>query len=417
MAAITCYLYNAKTWGAALGGNTFFILVSGYIMFIISDFFLFKYVKRQYEGVTIIDKGIECIDIRPEIIYVINGILILIGILYFRENIRLAHRLGYSGGYSSELIRLVRSAGMYGLLYTEDKMGTFYTQSVKLITACAYIFLFIFVNNTIYTGNVKKGIKDNKRYLLAPILFCIIQIGVIGSRIYVIRFFLAGIVYCYVLFCRNKKSIYGFSIKQYIRVIEVFLLIIILFKLVTPIIGRGIQASIIEYVTSYIGGGIQMFDKFFLNDGPVYRSDFWGKETFYYFWDFIRKLGFVNFDGGIQLEFHRIGILNDNVYTGYRRSLKDFGMIGMYIMHLIMILFYSVLYHLKLKKSLLYSSNSEYAGYTLVYGYSFYALAFHSFDNFFYHQISLESLVTVFFMWLLYQFCIKRKVVIRWGKV
>ena len=152
-----------------------------------------------------------------------------------------------------------------------------------------------------------------------------------------------------------------------------------LFYGVRVFVGRQSEQGMLEYITHYAGGSLPGLDLYFKDPPPP--SDIWGKETFYSLNQGLRKLGLLEIPYYlVHHEFRRSGGGSiGNVYTALRDYHYDFGLAGMYLLHIVFVLFFSVFYEYQKRR------RSDLG--LIVLAMMYYALAFYMISNFFYANL------------------------------
>ena len=173
----------------------------------------------------------------------------------------------------------------------------------------------------------------------------------------------------------------------------------------SSLIGRDtLNNNMVEYMTMYGGGSIQLFDMYLQN--PTQQGEVRGLETF---WGEYRFLDDYHI---IQLKKKPTGSLEwrksngydiGNVYTAYRRWIHDFGIVGCTIILLVVGLFYNIVYNiLKYKKE-----NNKYNLLLLFYAYMYYHLILISIDCRIFDELIPASLSQFLVSGLIYYYAVK----------
>ena len=184
------------------------------------------------------------------------------------------------------------------------------------------------------------------------------------------------------------------------------IVLLYLFYILKNFVGRSSDKTIVEYLTSYLGGGIPCFD-LFIKDPPV-KSNVFGQETFYSLIEGLKRRGIIN---APAVSFHKefrtsnnVGI--GNVYTALRDYYYDFGVLGMFIMHSIFSVFFSYLY----EKTKIKMSYIKIIFLSILYN----RMVFYMFNNmFFSSDCSISFCFKAIFIILLFNILMKREI---WGR-
>ena len=295
---------------------------------------------------------------------------------YYRELVRV------SGGNIAAYHSLVINAAS-----SEDAgLSTLTNQGIKILTVLAYVSLYVFIHNVLLA---KQQVRQNVLYLTVPIMHCI-RVFYSGGRLGWICFavYAAVLVLC---MYRSKRNWGRTEFRLILRTILVALLFLVLFYVSTNWIRVfGTSKSIFEYIAIYFGIPMISFDMF-LNDPVVHSLSYFGQETFSRLYNGFGKLGFDFSYVSTALEYRYAGPnANGNVYTFFRRPYSDFGIIGMIIVTVTVVVILSFLYHKAIYRKHIDGMNV----YLLFYAYLFNVVALASVDNELVQLIQIGNLVT-----------------------
>jgi oligosaccharide repeat unit polymerase len=122
------------------------------------------------------------------------------------------------------------------------------------------------------------------------------------------------------------------------------------FYLVKNLVGRDSDDTVVDYITHYAGGAVPALDLYFKN--PPQASDIFGKESFYSIINGLRKLGMT--DTPYYFIHHEFRVSNGvgigNVYTALRDYHYDFGIVGLFALHIIFSLIFCFFYEYQKKR-------------------------------------------------------------------
>ena len=173
------------------------------------------------------------------------------------------------------------------------------------------------------------------------------------------------------------------------------------------LVGRTSQnekLNIADYTAYYCGSEIIELDQY-LQD-PIPADSIWGKETFYNLNQFLSKFDGLNIPAyPIHLEFRPVvaGYLA-NTYTFLRSYHHDFGMIGVFVLHGICMLFLSIFYELVKK------SRKGYRG-ILIFSFIYYTVVMSFFaDRFFSNLVSMNFAKSIVMLLILYEAFFRKSV-------
>lgn len=367
--SVGCALINKTAWKLDdFSMMTFGVLVSGALVFIAINIFC----RMIFAPKALNRQSIERIDIRKGVtdFIIIFDAIFLVAWVY---NVYLISSHYGATGTLGVMMSVYRAQTSYS---SEASMPGVLSQLLKIVTACAYIYLFAFINNAIIDSW-----KKYKEYLVPIILYLIVSLFS-SNRLNMLYVVAAAVTYYFLL----KKYQLGKpkrSLKLICRIIGAFLLILLVFYGVRLLVGRltSEDAGLIEYITKYAGGSIKLLDLYFNN--PV-KSKIWGKETFPSLIGNLKGFGLMDFDDYIvHKEFRRVNGMNiGNIYTAYRSWYADFGMTGIITLNIGFASFYNIYYYVLMRKN-----NIAHRQLIIMYGYLVPALFLHSIDDYFYKYV------------------------------
>lgn len=371
-------IYSINIWKVSLSIDTVVVILTGVIVFFIASVISKKMLCKKQK--VVYELKIISIKYWKIVLIVIIGIITLI--MHYKWLVEIVNKHGGANDYST-MISLYRSL-ITNSIENTNSMPFALRQLLRIITAVAYINLYIFINNIIID---RKKIKKYIIYLI-PVVLYLLDSMLFAARGYMINIFLAGLVFWYVLFSRNRGK---FSLNAYILKKSVLILIvmIVLFVGLRQAVGRSMsykaKSDPIYYISVYIGAPIQLLDDFIKN--PIQTNDrLWGQETFNAFYNYVYTKSDSNskiLSGDLEFRYSN-GYNIGNVYTAFRTYLSDFGYFGMIICTAIVSIFYSIFYA-KIK----YSSKMKVFDFSLlIYGYLinglfFFSIAERPFSSFF----------------------------------
>ena len=386
--------YLIDYYEVQLSWKTFLIIFLGLTFFSIgSTLVVLKskkafYMKEYYENF---------IEYRPTTIS--NVILItfcaITTVLFVFNVIKVA------GGFNAleEVTYVYRAKG-----YDGSNLQPFYVnQMIKLFKAIAYVYLFYFINNIVYTKKIKKNIL-----LLFPTIFLIV-VSIFGaSRTELITILCYVMVLVFFFNGRKKKYSRKASIRFAKYAVVAVSAFLILFSSMRTMVGRKSTSDPMTYIASYVGGSIELLDIYIQDEGLESKAEMFGEETFY---ALRSNLGISSKETGHQ-EFRRAksGILVGNVYTSLRKYLHDFGVFGVVFIQTILGFFYTYWYKKTEKRLSINPSDHR----IMFFAY-FYVPIIKSFvqEETLSMYLCLNSLLTVILLYLVYYFTYKKRIVLR----
>jgi oligosaccharide repeat unit polymerase len=410
--AVICTIVNINAWGVDLQIKTCMIILIGLFSFIMGD----KLSLKRYSIVSTenpIRKN-EVIDIPKYKTLIVILVDIIIVYFFYRDVIRIANIDGSIYFNYQEMIAIYR----VNMMFSNDIETTFnpiLRQLIKPMVVVCYIYLFAFINNIIIDRKWRKYIL-----YLFPILITIIYIMFSGSRIGLIRLFVATLFIIYILKIAGYQSNYDNKIvkKKFIRNLLVLVIsFLFLFYSVRILVGRSSykDTPFFDYISMYIAASIQLFDQYITspNDyvdvsNQILDESLFGKETFVGIHSMIAKFNGKKINKGLEFRESPTGIRLGNIYTPFRRYYNDFGLTGIIICPFIIGLFYSFLYR-KIQYFRNFS-NKKMNFYIILYSYVLYGIVVFAMDDVFFPVFVTGSfLEEVIIMYVLYSFLFLRK--------
>lgn len=388
--------YNERYFDLSLHNNTYAILMLGILSFVVAGVISYNMCRSCSEKDgnaerNLSKKNSDAIS-ENEIVYVDSwklAIIIIIDVItfvwYFKEAYRISLLGGNTMGYSG-MLQYFRAVNSYSILSGEEGIPTLLNQLVKLNKVFGYVFLYVFINNVIKQGGIKKNLK-----CLIPVMFFACQTLLTSNRFPILYMVAAAFVMYYVLDKREKNWVSKDNTKYIKMAIKTLILVFAGFFLLRNVVGHNVTSQIndpLYYITKYVGGGINLFD-LYLQD--VIRSDVWGEKTFAALYKTLTSFGIA--EPSIRhFEFRSSnGIVIGNVYGAFRRYYQDFGITGVIIFPAILACIYNLLYS-RVKKERP-KRNASFR--LLMYAFIIEGIFFMPIDDFFFSSIISVNYVTL----------------------
>lgn len=400
--SILCAVVNIENWHIELDIKTFLILLLGAIEFVGVCFLFYKLYERDNE-LDLNDNKVDYEKTRKvkkiavwKIILICVYDIVVIGLLLYNV-LNIASKYGTYNSLSQAL-NIFKEHTSYNI---DASIPKYIGRLQKPIYAFAYIMMFFYIKEIVYSNqNILKVILKRAYYLIPSICF-IIQEFLSSNRLSILSLLIGSFVMFMILW--NEKHGWRKKVKlKYIGILAVLaILFLIVFYYSASLVGRKNSKNMIDYITLYCGGSIECLNQYIKYpqkrlDKPI------GGESFYYLIKNLHDYGFIKLDKfyPIHLEFRFYkNIMIGNVYTAYRRWLNDFGIIGVIVLQGIMAGVYSLLYNkIKMVK--------KYKDFAIIlYGYIAYALFLHCIDGYLYLLVvRLAFLTTLLTFIVLYWF-------------
>lgn len=323
VASIFSALYNIETWKINLSSTTVAL-----ILLSLSSMVIFGYVglhlKSSRKRSKLKLNHLPYIEVPNYKIIAIVLLGLFATILYFRDVLIVARRLGYSyGGGIGTIIGTYRNASSFNV-DLENRVSRISSYSMEAFRVSAYLCLYIGIQNIIVSKKNKKNIK----YILIVLLFCVSTI-VTGSRMQLIKVTLFAVIVAIILYRRNTGENKKIKLKTIAKIFLLFALVMVAFVGIRTVVGRSGIEDPLYYFTRYAGGSIELLD-IYLREGHV-KNQIFGQESLYAFYNFFGNHFGINELQQIHArEFRRSanGVSVGNIYTALRTLYNDFGFIG-----------------------------------------------------------------------------------------
>lgn len=325
-------MYNIDAWKINLSGITISYILIGLIVFCISSFI----VKKKYANKPIVKKPITVIEFRKNKLIIIYLVAIVCTYLYLREVSSIVNK--YGPDYNMAMADF-RADFSYG----EQNLSFISNQAYKVLSCISFVFLYVFCNNVGATNKWRKNL-----IFLVPVCLSIYTSLRSGSRAPLIQVFTMFVVLLFIF-----QNIYGRYEKR--KILRYLLYIssgsiafLIIFSAIRFFVGRQNESDLIDYISTYVGGSIQLFDLYLKHPEEVTSK---GMETFGALYNNLAKLGFIDGKEAIMHKEFRYsnGILLGNVYTAFRAFHHDLGLFGIIFFQFIEGLFFTIYYE-KIKR-------------------------------------------------------------------
>jgi len=313
VATVFC-TYLIDYFGVSLTWTTFLVIVLGVAAFSLGSGLAF-FVNRKSSDVA--DYRLLCREYRP------NGLITFSCIIFSAVTTILFIRnvIAVSGSFStlSNVTYAYRTKG-----YDGTQLQPFYVnQMVKVFKAIAYVYLFFFINNVVYTKKFRKNVL-----FLVPVILLIVMSIFGASRTELITLFVVAFTLLFLTYGR----IHGFQdgasrklIKWLVACVVAFLLV---FSGMRYAVGRLNETDPMTYISTYTGGSIELLDLYVRDEGVDSVASSFGEESFY---ALENDLGIAGGSAHEEFRYSATGILAGNVYTCFKKYLHDFGLPGMLI--------------------------------------------------------------------------------------
>lgn len=397
--SICCAIINKDVWNLTMSKKTMYLLLLGISMFIIVSELIVHIKLKNTIKTKNSEKTFNKIEINKTYYRIFVIIQIITIFVYFSYVLKVVGGISSFSNFSN-LMNYYRENTSYGELDTG--IPTIVNQFVKISKILAYFSSYIFiVNRSIDKKNGKKDKENNFLYCVSIVSYGILSL-LSGGRFDLIAFCISSIVTWKIVSDIISENKGLNNIKNVMKILVVTLIIMIAFSNLRNIVGRTNKEGLVEYISKYFGGSIQLLDLYMEN--PTMNKDVLGKETFYGINRTLSKFGLVK-NYKMHLEFRaKNGIVIGNVYTSFRNFYSDFGIYGVIILQIILSIFWS-LYYKKIKRK---NDLKKFDINLVIYCMYINTLFLHSFrDSFFSTVITISTITTIIYLLIVKKIIIK----------
>lgn len=395
--SIICASVNVKNWGIDLHINTFFVLLYGTLLFIVTGYLVKKYI--QGNNTCNCTNNFVNIEVNQKYLYGYIVFQILVIIIWVWNIYIVTDSLGNFESFSERMLSF-RKWNSYSTSWINNYFYVFINQFSQISSLSPYLFLYIIISQ--YVGNKTKNIT----LLVTSVIISLIQILLTGGRLNIIALVLSSCLYYCIFYYKYNKKLFILNKALIIKFLIIFFMGSIGFYYSKVIVGRGSAdislSNVIPYLTMYVGGPIQLLDMFLQK--PIEESYIWGKEVFSTLNFQLIRFGILNIEPYIiHLEFRTAttGAFLGNIYTAYRSYIYDFGFWGLTIFPIIFSIVANGLYY-----NIIFKKNSNLIDLKLLfYSLIFWSIGFDFVRCFFFTTI--VSFITIkYFIFLILITCI-----------
>lgn len=297
---------------------------------------------NKFRGEPNYGKGIQLIEISNSScnILIILQIVVIYSFIRYLRALSVAHQ-GYVASLP-EMIRLYNNLSNFWISRYNSlnvPIPMVFRIGGPIANAAAYIVTYVLINNAIIQKRV------NYRHIIIVLLLAFNTI-LTSSRTPLFNLILMIIsAYC-ALSYRNGTLVLG-NIRGLIKLVVALVGAIALAVGTLYLIGRGLETNLFEYVFTYTGAPLLNLDTFLTSNYKL--SEVWGLNTFGTLYRYVFKLLGLD-DTPIRAEskvaaftIHN-GINTGNVYTVFYPLIRDFDILGVFILQFITGLYYSISY-------------------------------------------------------------------------
>lgn len=311
--------------------------------------------------------------------------------LMMLEIVRVSKQYGFSDSNFFSVLSFYRTkTGLFSDAAFSDGGINFFVKQLWKI--CGAINLVIFYYGFQRIMRLRK--KINKLELALIVLILLVSLFQTflfnGGRSIFFHYVVAYVaIVTFTLFVCNGRKITG----KIIRRATLFIgLLILLFYLLLPVVGRDTRHGIVEYTTFSFGTAVPSLELYIRSDAKE-KNEYIGEETFSGIYYTLNKIGVIEYAKAQSHEwrsFANDGTLSSNTYTSLRSYYKDFGIIGVILLQFIFGFIITLIY-LAVKRS-----KKPLA--IIIYFSYFYILVDQVRDEQFFSLISISTVANILFI-------------------
>lgn len=384
--AATVFLYPMKEyWNITLKPDAIIAITVGNFFFIVTSVIchiLFKRneAKKILPPILISDKFISFV--------IICYLCIIFIYLYFLR--KFANAYGFSGNIFSMVGFSKRTADS---LKTDTNTPSVVSFLYNIGINLTFFWIYIFVRNV-------KKIKISKRFIMLVIISFFMGFFVSGSRGHSVLL-AAYALFLYIIQCR-KENTYKLSSKFYLRIFLAIILVILIFQLSASVIGRDSgKFEFLEYLAIYISAPIMNFS----NTLSVDKSsiELFGSETFNTLHTSLSTILGYECPETTRVFWVANGHDVGNVATMYYDFYHDFGLLGCFLLPVLIAFIMQFLYEkVKAEKEVWISF------YSMTYCWLLFLLFRSFFSNSFIDKVISFSCIKQLIIWAFAVYLLKR---------
>ena len=370
------------------------IIITGLLSFILGEFITRRVIltikkRRKIKSEKVNKQLIKISNIKLIIIYLF---LIMTFVVIFYQMVEIT-------GINNNIPKMINAYRAKTPLFNNTdatSISTFAMQMYRASELFAYIFIFICINNLL----LKDKIKNNIKYIFL-IFIPILTSLLISGRTLVFKLVVATIFIAIILY----RKIYSrkFKFRTMITTgIIVAIIILPIFYLIMPLIGRKQGADIISYISFYIGSPIPSFNEI-MERGELGNNEHFGEETFKGIQSFLNRFELIDYYEPYQKQWINYKELSSNTFTGLKNYYSDFGISGVVICQLLFASLVVVLYN--------NAKHKNGRAYIIFFMFSATYMIFDQYrvEKLFSSFITLDTVIYVVYMFIILAFLFKDK--------
>lgn len=391
------FVSEMNNWGGDLSNQATFLLFIGITVYLVTGLFVYlvfsKFSLPSSGSVTVNEKiqiAGSIVDVKVVVTLIIILYEVLATIKYYLEvrgsvsAVSVFSSFGEMVGNYRNLSAFTSSSGI------SVGVSSLSVNNYRIMTAVAYIYMAIIVKH--WVAKRKTDFFWKVTHWLPILLFLLCSLFS-GGRNPIIQLIIAFIVMYYIEYKQRNRNL-KFDFKVVIKFLVIGLIVLLSFSIFRGVVGRTSTSSTWDYLATYIGAPMKLFD-LFIRDGGNISHIYMGQETFANLLESFGKI--IPNHANLEFRFFN-GVGLGNVYTPFRRYYSDFGLMGLILLTGLESLFYSS-YYLKVEKQRFNATKISF----LALLYSFIAIGpfYYSIVERFYLFLSKGQLIVIIEMFII----------------
>ena len=395
--SISFAVLNIKAWGIDYQFITYLIMITGILSFILFSIPFYCIPKSKHNDMLVGNsrRDMPLLLCDKKILWFCLILDVFITIYYFKE----VYRISLIGGNPLGIEGMFTYYRMYTASNADaEAISTFGNQLLKLGRAFGYISIFILAYNSQIKFNISRD-----RLLIPFVILTIFQNIIGGGRGYILWIICVAFTTLYITNMKKYDWQKRLNLKYIKKGAIALILVLIIFYLLKYVVRiENSVNSLIDYISYYAGGSIQLFN-LYIENPPQNSNLLWGQESFRGIYTTLDTFGLFNLSDyyatNSNLEFRLSnGVRIGNVYGAFRRYYNDFGISGVIILQGISAIFFNSFY-LYIKKMKV--SKSKF--FIFLYAYFLYHVYEISIDDALFKSfLSFNMFTTIIILYFVY---------------
>ena len=144
--SIACAAVNVKNWGIDLHLNTFFVLVYGTLLFVITGYIVKKWMEKRASCEAAVQQKFNAISINTKYLYVYIAFQVLVMLIWVWNIYSVTDSLGQYNSLAERMVAF-RQWSSYGTDWISNYFYVFLNQFNQISTISPYLFGYVTTNS------------------------------------------------------------------------------------------------------------------------------------------------------------------------------------------------------------------------------------------------------------------------------